>query len=235
MKKIILNHKSYLLFEEEKEYKNELNKLNVKNYEIILFPPVLYLTMFNNCKYPIGAQNFFSKKEGSFTGEINLDSLKDIGVTYTLIGNYDRKLFLNESFEESKEKLFKSLNSKFNTLLCVGENRKSIRPFEYMKREINNYLMAIEKNNLKYLSIVYEPTWAMGDGKIIDINKISKVIDRIKIYIKNKYNVNVEVYYGGLVNTTNIKDIMNICDGVVLGKQSINIKEIKKLLGELND
>ena len=124
MKKIILNQKSYLLYDEIIEFKKNFEKIKTKDYEFILFPSVLYLTLFKDVNYKVGTQNFYSYKTGSFSGEINLESLKNIGINYTLVGHFERKKILNESYEDTKEKLFKSLNSKCNTILCVGEENK---------------------------------------------------------------------------------------------------------------
>ena len=56
------------------------------------------------------------------------------------------------------------------------------------------------------------------------------MIKRIKIYIKNIYHVNISVLFGGIVNETNINDIYKVSDGVVLGKVSTDIKELRKIL-----
>lgn len=234
MKKVILNQKSYLLYNEIIEFKKDFDNINNINYEFVLFPPILYLTTFKDAKYNIGAQNFFSSKVGSFTGELNLESLKDINVTYTLIGHYERKIIIEESKKMIKEKLFKSLSNKFNTILCVGESRKTKNPFNYIKKELNYYLKSIETTNLKHLSIVYEPNWAIGTGEIQCINKITKTIIQIKEYIKLKYNINIEVYYGGSINKDNVKEVFDISDGILLGKTSINIDELKSIINELN-
>ena len=92
------------------------------------------------------------------------------------------------------------------------------------------YLKGLDKNDLKYLSIVYDPNWAIGGVEVVDVNKISKMIKRIKIYIKNIYHVNISVLYGGIVNKDNIEEIYNICDGIVLGKTCTDISTLKKLL-----
>lgn len=233
MKKIILNQKSYLLYDEMVEFKKEFDKIKLNDYEFILFPQVCYLSMFNNAKYPVGAQNFYRTKTASFTGEINLQTLSSMNINYTLIGHYERKKLIGETKEFTKEKLFRSLNSKFNTILCVGETKKTNRPFLYIKKDLTYYLKSIEKKNLKYLSIVYEPNWAIGTGEIQYTDKILKTIDQIKQYMKKRYNLNVEVYYGGSIDNDNIKDILELCDGVLLGKASASIKEIKELIEEI--
>ena len=139
MKKVILNQKSYMMYDEMVKFKHDFEKIKPKNYEFILFPPIHYLSMFNNSNYLIGTQNFYSYKNGSFTGEVNLESLKNMNINYTLVGHYERRKFIGESYQTAKEKLFKSLNSKCNTILCVGEVTKTRRAFSYVKKEINYY------------------------------------------------------------------------------------------------
>ncbi len=229
MKKIILNQKSYLLYDEMVLFKHEFEKLEFNNSEIVLFPPLLYLTMFRNTDFLLGAQNFYSSKRGSFTGEINLEQLKDTNVKYTMVGHHERRRLMNETSFDTKEKLFKSLTNHFNTLLYIGEATKTKYAFNHVKREINLYLKGLDKNDLKYLTIVYDPNWTIGSA-ITDVNKISKMIKRIKIYIKNIYHVNISVLFGGIVNETNINDIYKVSDGVVLGKVSTDIKELRKIL-----
>ena len=60
--------------------------------------------------------------------------------------------------------------------------------------KLNYYLKAIESSSLKYLSICYEPNWAIGSGEIQCIDKITKVIDEIKLYMFNKY-INISLNY----------------------------------------
>ena len=232
MKKIILNQKSYLMYDEMVSFKKDFEKIKHPSYEFILFPPVHYLSLFKDSDYKVGTQNFYTYKAGSFTGEINLESLKDMGINYTLVGHYERRKFMEETYESAKEKLFKSLSSKCNTILCVGEERKTIRPFSHIKKEINYYLKSIESSTYKYLSIAYIPSWAVGTGDK-DINKVSEIITNIKNYMLSKYKIDVEVYYGGSIENSNIKELFDICDGLVLDKDSTNIKILKELLKEI--
>ncbi len=233
MKKIILNQKSYLLYDDMVKFKKEFDKFNVPNHELIIFPPLLYLSMFKDSQYKVGVQNFHSYKMGSFTGELNLESLRDIGIKYTLVGHYERRQYVSETYEVSKEKLFKSISSKNNTILCVGEHRKTRNPFAYIKKELNFYLKAIDFTSIKYLSILYEPNWAVGSGKIQCADKIEKTIKKIKDYVLKKYDYKVEVYYGGSIDKENIEKILEISDGIVLGKVSTDMTELKDMLSVL--
>ena len=229
MKKIILNQKSYFLYDEMVLFKHEFEKLKFKDCEVVLFPPVMYIPMFRNTDFLLGSQNFYSSKRGSFTGEINLEQLKDSNVKYTMIAHYERRRLMNETSYDTKEKLFKSLTNHFNTLLYIGDYTRTKFAFNHIKRDINLYLKGLDKNDLKYLSLVYDPNWAIGSDAT-DVNKIAKMIKRIKIYIKNIYHVNISVLFGGIVHENNINDIYNICDGIVLGKVCTDIKSLRKLL-----
>ena len=232
MKKIILNQKSYLMYDEIVKFKHDFEKIKAKNYEFILFPPIHYLSMFNKCDYLVGTQNFYSYKNGSFTGEVNLESLKDMNINYTLVGHFERRIFIGESYETAKEKLFKSLNSKCNTILCVGEIRKTRKPFSYIKKEISYYLRSIESSTLKYLSIAYIPSRAtLNADKSVD--EVELIINKIKKYMYSKYKLELEVFYGGNIEKSNFKDIYDICDGVILDKNGTDINILKELLSEI--
>ena len=232
MKKIILNQKSYLLYDDVINFKKEFDKLKSKDYEFILFPSIEYLALFKDSKYGLGTQNFFSVKTGSFTGEVNLEALKDMGINYTMLGHFERKKIMYESKEMIKEKLYKSLSAKCNTILCVGEDNKLKRDVSFVKKELNYYLKSLESSSLKYLSIVYTPSHALSEADK-STTSISRVVEFIKSYFSKKYNMNIDVYYGGYIENSNIKEIYDICDGIMLDTQSNDIKIIKELLKEL--
>ena len=232
MKKVILNQKSYLMYDEMVEFKHDFEKLKPKNYEFILFPPIHYLSMFNKSSYLVGTQNFYSYKNGSFTGEVNLESLKAMNINYTLVGHFERRKFIGENYETAKEKLFKSLNSKCNTILCVGEISKTKKPFSYIKKEINYYLKSIESSTLKYLEIAYIPSHATLNADK-SVESIKDVVNKIKKYMYSKYKLEINVYYGGNIEKSNIKDIFDVCDGVIIDKDSTEINILKELLNEL--
>lgn len=230
MKKIILNHKSYLLYDEIVKFKKDIEKIKTSDYEFIVFPQLIYLSLFNDCKYKVGSQDFYSSSMGSFTGEVNLESLNSLNVSYTMISQYERNKILGEDKNESREKLYRSLNSKFNTLLCIGEDKRTNKPMYSIKNKLNYYLNNIDRTKLKKLSIVYEPSYSIRSANIKDMEYLAELIKKIRNYCKSRYDIKVEVYYAGLINEDNFKQIVNICDGVVLGKMSTDINFVKSII-----
>lgn len=228
MKTIILNHKSYLSYEEVKKYKEEIEKIKTKE-NIVLMPNIAYLSMFNNSKLNIGSQNFYSYNYGSYTGEICLESLKSMNIKYTLVGHPERLLLNLDTYIKIKDKLFRSLNMKFQTVLCIGhdENIKTI------KRELKYYLRNIEYDSLKNLIIAYEPANKI-EGEVVNLKNIQNTYNYIKKYINKHFEMDIPIIYGGSVNKININDILKITDGVLIGKISLDINEVKDILKNLD-
>ncbi len=234
MKQIVLNNKSYFDYDEFKKYKLEIEKIKSKNYELILMPPMVYLSLCKTSKIKIGAQNFYSYIKGSFTGETNLEALKSMNINTVLVGHFERKSIGLEPYSMIKEKLFKSLNAKFETILCVGEFKQKDNALKYIKKELDYVLKHVEEDNFKYLTIAYEPGWAIGGDETLSIKKIEKITSFIKKYVNKKYNVDIKVLYGGSVNKETAKDIIDVTDGILIGKMSTNAEKIKELIKEID-
>lgn len=231
MKKIILNHKSYLSIEEIKKYIKDFPKLINKDLNIVVFPNILYLSLFENFSVEVGCQNFYSETYGDFSGEVNLEALKKMNIHYTMVSHKDRLNNLLDSTNQVKEKLNLSLNNDFKTILAVGENKMNDNPFKLIKGDLNHVLKNINKEKLNNLIILYEPMWINNESQ--DINVIRKVVIDIKEYFINYYKKDIEVIYGSGVNGNNINDILKFCDGVCLGKDYLDLSKLKDLFDKI--
>ena len=228
MKLLYLNNKCFLNLKETLSYKKELEKMSQKNIEIVLFPNILYLSNFSDSKISIGAQNFYSYNKGAYTGEISLEALKEIGVTHTLVGHPERINLGLDRYDEIKDKLFKSINSNFKTVLCIGKDSKK----KTIKKELKYYLKGIEYKALKNLVIAFEPEDKIEDG-YVEIDEIIKIRNYVKKYMSRKYEEDIPFIYGGSVNKENAKEVLDVTDGVLIGKSSKDIKEIKEIIKQI--
>lgn len=221
MKLVVLNNKCFLSYQDIINYKKELSKIKSK-YELVFLPNLAYLAEFKDVKYKIGAQNFYSYNYGAYTGEIPLASLKDLNVSYTLVGHPERLELRLDTYEEVKDKLFRSLNSNFKTILCIGRdgNLKTI------KRELKYYLKDADFKSVKNLIIAYEPI----NIEVVDKEDIIYVMMEVKKYMNKIFEEEVPFIYGGLVDKDNIDEILEITDGVIVGRESKEIKIVKEML-----
>ena len=58
-----------------------------------------------NSDIKVCAQNMHPEKKGAFTGEISVDSIKEIGCEYVLLGHSERRRIFNEADEFINKKV----------------------------------------------------------------------------------------------------------------------------------
>ena len=203
----------------EKKASVLLKAFDIKTkHQVVICPPFLYLKKGKN--YILGAQNCFNEKQGAFTGEVSAQALKEIGCKYIILGHSERRNILNETNELINKKIKLCLELKLKPVLCIGEKEGEDR-----KKIINTQLKESLKGIEESVIIAYEPIWAIGTGKVPTIKDIQESFNYIKkILPKNK------VLYGGSVNAKNIKDILEVVDGVLVGGASVDKKEFLKMI-----
>lgn len=232
MKKIVLNHRSYLSIEEIKKYIEDFPKLVNEDLDLVVFPNVLYLSLFEDFCTEVGAQNFYSETYGNYTGEINLEALKELNINYTMVSHRDRLNNLLDSSAQVREKLSKSLSNGFKTILVVGEEKMCEDPFKYIKGDLNYLFKNMDREKLNNLIILYEPMW-MND-EVQDINIIRRVVIDIKEYFINHFKKDIDVYYGSGVNENNINNILEFCDGVCIEKESLDVYKLREIFDNIS-
>lgn len=206
------------------DYKTTLEYVENVNENIVICPSYIYIPYFLN-KYKVGAQDCFNQKKGSYTGGISPFHLKEMGVEYVIIGHSERRKFEDDIFINQKIKV--ALDSGLKVILCIGENVSEDK-FEKLSNQINNDLKDVSLDNL---ILAYEPIWAIGTGVIPTNEKIEETTTFIKKIVKDKFNKEISVLYGGSVNTGNIELLNKIknVDGYLIGTASLNYNEINKI------
>ena len=225
-KLIVLNNKSNFLKDEFIEYLNELKTINYSN--MVLCPSTCYLSLVDNIT--LGSQYVSSNKSGDYTGSTNAEQLKSLNVKYTIVGHLERLIYGHETIVDIKNKLNNLIEQGIVPILCVGEELSDYQndnSINVVLEKLNNILDDIDYSKI---IISYEPYFAIGKDSIPDINIINNVVNAIK----EKYNT--KVLYGGSVNLNSIELLKNsdIIDGYLLGKVSLNIEELKRLIEVLN-
>ncbi len=236
MKLIVSNHKMNLTLNEVKEYLKEIKTLKSEKNLLVFCPSFVYLPYFKAIKYPLGSQNVASQKMGALTGEISIEQLKSLGVTYVIIGHSERRMILKEDLNTIQKKISLCLKNDITPILCIGEQQKERQSKEkVLEQEIQT---AFEnQTKLENIVIAYEPIWTIGTGLIPDKQEIETTIHWIKFYIKKNYNIECKVIYGGSVNQNTILQLNKIknMDGYLIGGTSLKIKELKKIIEILEE
>ena len=215
----------------KKEAENIFNKvkkgIKKAKAEVIVCPPSVYLPLLKGIA--LGAQNFFYKEEGAFTGEISCEMLKNLGVEYVIAGHSERRKYFGESNEMINKKIKEAAGEGMKVIFCIGESaeeRDAGKKNEVLEKQIKQGLSGIE--NLENIIIAYEPVWAIGTGNNCSVEETKESIDFIRKFVKPE----TKIIYGGSVKSENsagyIKDAG--ANGLLVGGDSLDAEEFIKIV-----
>ncbi|MBN1797450.1 MAG: triose-phosphate isomerase [Spirochaetales bacterium] len=178
----------------------------------------------------LGAQNMAAAEKGAHTGEISVHMLKDVGVSYVIIGHSERRHVYGENDQLINKKVKLALSKDLNVILCVGETleeRERGIAEKVVEEQLVNGLQGVESKELTFVTIAYEPVWAIGTGKTATPEDADAMHVYIRKVITNLYDkaaaAVLTIQYGGSVKPNNIKELMakdNI-DGALVGGASL--------------
>lgn len=211
--------------------KNTLENLPNSEVNYTFFFPEMHLIgamSENQSEINIGAQgvyrNDISKggNFGAFTTLRPAAALEAVGVKDVLIGHCEERNNLEEIIELAggdknavneilNQEIKKAVDRKMNVLYCVGE--KAGQEENYQEVLKNQLEVGLKDVDLDYITIAYEPLWAIGPGKT---PPDKAYITKIAKYIKSV--VDLDVVYGGGLKTDNAKmlsEIEEIAGGLI--------------------
>lgn len=154
----------------------------------------------------VGAQNLSPFGIGAYTGEEPAQLLSQL-VDLAILGHSERRKNFGETDEMVAKKVQQALESNIIPLLCLQDEETSMPQ--------NCQLVA------------YEPTWAIGNGNPDTPENANIIASKLK----QGYDKQLEVLYGGSVTSENVKGFTaqeNI-NGVLVGNASLNPAEFIKI------
>jgi triosephosphate isomerase len=197
----------------------------------------------NKIEVKVGVQDIFWAEEGAYTGKFGAEQAKSIGANFSIIGHSEtRESEENKkgyTDEEINLKIKNLLQNKMNMVLCVGEKKRDINVDwkAEISEQFKKNLTGIVKEDLKNITIAYEPIWAIGKNavRVATDEEITESIDFIRFYLENHFgrgSGDIKVLYGGSVDDKNINQILNLknVDGVLVGRASADMEKWEKLL-----
>ena len=228
---IALNNKSNLTKEEFLKYKEDIQKLNFKTSNVILIPSNIYLAAANIPNISLGSQNVSMYEMGPHTGEVSASQLKQLVVSYCLVGHSERRKEQHETNIEIRNKIKNLLNQGIIPILCIGETKEEKNTAHtVIYQELQEALIGLTEEELKKVIIAYEPVWSIGTGLIPTSTEIESIVTKIKETYPNNL-----VLYGGSVTLENIEKLTqeNAVDGYLLGGLSLQLDKVQILIDKI--
>ncbi len=224
------------------EIADALDEADLKNAEVVLCPPALYLEMTTDVafesNFKVGAQNIYPEDSGAFTGEISPLMLKELNVSYCIVGHSERRKYFNESHEFLKRKVDSLLKNNISPIFCCGEvlpEREANRHFDVVKNQLEESLFHLPEEEFMKIVVAYEPVWAIGTGVTASKEQAQEMHSFIRGLISSKYDTTTAdettILYGGSCNGKNAAELFSQpdVDGGLIGGASLKAEEFLQI------
>ena len=190
----------------------------------------------------VAAQSVHFEDSGAFTGEVSVEMLKDLGITWAIVGHSERRAMFNETDETINLKIKQLVANDMFAIACCGETLEQFEASEtesVVRAQVSGMLKGLEAADVKNLVIAYEPVWAIGTGKSatteIAQNTCAIVRDQVKELYDDATAQAVRVQYGGSVKADNIKEYMSQpdIDGALIGGASLQVDSFTEIVNAI--
>ena len=223
--------------------KNELNS----DVQLVLCTPFIHLQQISSLvsdykNLSVAAQNCYTQKSGSFTGETSAEMIASIGVQYVIIGHSERREYFNEGNQMLAEKVNITLSNGLTPIFCCGEAlavREAETQNEFVEVQLKESLFHLSESEIKKITIAYEPIWAIGTGKTASAEQAQDMHAYIRNILATQYGKDVadsiSILYGGSVKGSNAKEIFGKqdVDGGLVGGASLKAGEFVQVISGL--
>lgn len=186
------------------------------------------------------SQDVSDKLQGSFTGQVSCQQLKDLKINYAIVGHSEARQYLGCDDKLVNKKVLTCLANNIHPVICIGEslnqyNKKQTK--QVLAKQLKTIFNRVKDAN-KCL-IAYEPLWAIGTGKTPTLKEISDLCHYIRQVMKQLFGNSVAkqlpILYGGSVNENNAPDIITLkdVDGSLIGGASLCPNKFSKIVKDL--
>ena len=194
-------------------------------------------------KIAIGAQNCHFEESGAFTGEISPKMLAEAGVKYVIIGHSERRRDFGDTDAIVNKKVLAALEAGLRPIVCVGETlemRDNDVTLDVVRMQVKTALRGVMQEQLRRVTIAYEPIWAIGTGYTATAEQANEVNCCIREVLRHHYGARaaraVSILYGGSMNTANAAELLAQpdVDGGLIGGASLKTESFEEIIEAAN-
>ncbi len=215
----------------------------IDSVDVAVCPPFVYLagvaSALGSSGIKVGSQNVYFEEKGAFTGETSCGMLKDVGCAYAIVGHSERRHVMGETDELINKKVAAVIESGLLAILCVGElleEREAGKTDDVVIGQVKKGLAGISAEQMKSVTVAYEPVWAIGTGKTATAEQAQEVHAMIRGLLTEMYGEEVaqatRIQYGGSAKPGNTAELMaNVdVDGLLVGGASLKVEDFAAMI-----
>lgn len=187
----------------------------------------------------LGAQNMHFELNGAFTGEVSAPMLRDLFVTYVILGHSERRALFGETDAQINQKVLTAIKNQLRPILCVGETlaeREAGDTLKVVQTQLEAGLEGVGKEHAPSVIIAYEPVWAIGTGKVATSDQAQEVHAFIRGLLTKLFGESVaqkvRILYGGSMKPSNAPELLaqKDIDGGLIGGASLESRSFVDLV-----
>ena len=177
--------------------------------------------------FAIGAQDVHPADSGAHTGCLSAAMLKEAGAGFCIVGHSERRADCGETDAAVKAKAEALHRHGMRAILCIGETLAE-RDAGRAEAVVTGQLAASLPGDAAaaWLSIAYEPVWAIGTGRTPTVADVAAMHGAIRAKLREMVGVEAEavrILYGGSVTADNAAGLLHAgdVDGALVGGASL--------------
>lgn len=215
---------------------------NQSDIDVLMCPPFTSIAavseLVGNSTVRVGAQNMSDKASGAYTGEISAAMLRDLRVSYVILGHSERRSYYGETDEFINRKVLACLENNLKPVLCVGETleeREAGKVESVIKTQLVGGLKDVPAEKAETIVIAYEPVWAIGTGKTATPDQAQEVHAFIRAQLVELFGTvgsSIRILYGGSMKPANADELLAKpdIDGGLIGGAALVAKDFLALV-----
>lgn len=181
--------------------------------------------------FPIGAQDCHMAVSGAHTGCISAEMLTEAGASLAIVGHSERRAGQHESDADVRGKALAAKAARLSAIVCVGETEAE-RDAGDAERIVLGQLDGSlpDEAASDWLSVAYEPVWAIGTGRIPSMDDVAAMHGAIRDALLSRYGEDggaIRILYGGSMNGDNAANLLAVpnVDGGLIGGASLSAEK----------
>ena len=186
--------------------------------------------------FAIGGQDCHMSPSGAHTGCVSAAMLADAGAVMTIVGHSERRSGQCETDADVRAKATAAKQAGLEVIVCVGETlaeRDAGQALDIVLSQLEGSLP--DDSDGGWLSIAYEPVWAIGTGRIPVESDVAEMHGAIRDQLCTRFGEAgqfIRILYGGSMNGDNVVKLLAIpnVDGGLIGGASLTVAKFEPIL-----
>ncbi len=201
-------------------------------------PPVTLIASAasHNSAFAIGAQDCHFNEKGAHTGCVSAAMIKQAGASFSILGHSERRADQHETDAEIKAKAEAVHAAGLGAIICVGETeeeRDAGKAVHVVCGQLEGSFP--DKADSSWLTIAYEPVWAIGTGRVPEASDVEEMHAAIRNKLGKLMGEGadaVRILYGGSMNGGNAAELLAVpnVDGGLVGGASLTAEKFGPII-----